>query len=138
MDSIEILLIEDSEGDILLTKKALERGRFKNNLHVVHDGEEAIKFLTSPNAIRPDLILLDLNLPRVNGHEVLKFAKTTEDLKRIPIIILTTSESEKDVSQTYDLHANGYIVKPVDVSQFFDVVSQIQDFWFTVVKLPDK
>lgn len=138
MDAIAILLVEDSEGDILLTKKALERGRFKNNLHVVHDGEEAIDFLTSTDSVRPDLILLDLNLPRVNGQEVLKYVKTTENLKRIPVIILTTSESEKDILQTYDLHANGYIVKPVDVSQFFNVVSQIQDFWFTVVKLPDK
>jgi len=138
MDSIEILLVEDSEGDILLTKKALQRGKFRNNLHVVRDGEEAIEYLSSPDMVRPDLILLDLNLPRVNGQEVLKFTKTTEALKRIPVIVLTTSESDKDVLQTYDLHANGYIVKPVDVNQFFGVVSQIQDFWLTVVKLPDK
>lgn len=138
MDSIEILLVEDSEGDILLTKKALERGKINNNLYIARDGEEALKFLLDETSVHPDLILLDLNLPRVNGQEVLKTIKETETIKRIPVIILTTSESDKDVVSTYDLHANGYIVKPVDMSKFFDVVKQIQNFWFTVVKLPNK
>lgn len=104
----------------------------------MRDGEKAIEYLQLPDTELPDLILLDLNLPRVNGHEVLEFVKTSERLKRIPVVILTTSSSEKDVNETYDHYANGYIVKPVDVSQFFDVVTQIQDFWFTVVKLPNK
>lgn len=138
MDPIEILLVEDSEGDILLTKKALERGKINNNLYIARDGEEALKFLLDETSVYPDLILLDLNLPRVNGQEVLKTIKETEKIKRIPVIILTTSESDKDVLSTYDLHANGYIVKPVDMSKFFDVVKQIQHFWFTVVKLPNK
>ncbi len=138
MKPINILLVEDSEGDILLTQKALERGRIKNDLYIMRDGEKAIEYLQLPDTELPDLILLDLNLPRVNGHEVLEFVKTSERLKRIPVVILTTSSSEKDVNETYDHYANGYIVKPVDVSQFFDVVTQIQDFWFTVVKLPNK
>lgn len=138
MNPIEILLVEDSEGDILLTKKALERGKINNNLYIARDGEEAIQYLKDSKNTRPDLILLDLNLPRIDGREVLKMIKSTDSIKRIPVIILTTSDSEKDILDTYDSYANGYIVKPVDMSQFFGVVSQIENFWFTVVKLPQK
>lgn len=136
MKPIDILLVEDSEGDIVLTKKALARGKLNNNLHIARDGEEAINFLKSGESNHPDLVLLDLNLPRVNGQEVLKFIKETESLKRIPVIILTTSEADQDIIESYNLHANGYIVKPVNIGKFFEVVAQIQNFWFTIVKLP--
>lgn len=138
MDPIHILLIEDSEGDIILTQKALQSGKLHIKLDIVRDGEQAIEYLQAHQETPPDLVLLDLNLPRVSGHEVLKFIKTTNIHKSIPVIVLTTSESEKDITKTYNNYANGYIVKPINVQQFFEVVNQIQNFWFTIVKLPNK
>jgi len=137
---IEVLLIEDSPTDILMTQEALEEGRLLNQLHVVEDGAAALAFLrrqgqyaTSP---RPDLILLDLNLPRKSGQEVLAELKADEELKSIPVVILTTSKAEEDVVKSYGLHANCYITKPVRFESFNHVVRSIKHFWFTVVKLP--
>jgi chemotaxis family two-component system response regulator Rcp1 len=139
---IEILLVEDNPADVRLTIEALKEGKIKNNLHVAEDGEEALDFLYKrnhfENAIRPDVILLDLNLPKVHGREVLKTIKEDEDLRRIPVVILTTSKAEEDIVRSYDLHANCYVTKPLDLPQFIDVVKTIEDFWFTVVKLPHK
>jgi len=137
---IEILLVEDNPGDVRLTIEALKDGKIHNHLSHVTDGEEALAFLRRQGpyaqAPRPDLILLDLNLPKKDGREVLKEIKQEKDLKRIPVVILTTSTAEKDIIKTYDLHANCYINKPVDFDQFTNVVKSIEDFWFTVVKLP--
>ena len=137
---IEILLVEDNPGDVRLTIEALKDGKIHNHLSVVSDGEEALAFLRRQGqyakAPWPDLILLDLNLPKKDGREVLKEIKQEKDLKRIPVVILTTSTAEKDIIKTYDLHANCYINKPVDFDQFTNVVKSIEDFWFTVVKLP--
>jgi CheY-like chemotaxis protein len=137
---IEILLVEDSPGDVELTREALTDSKMANRLHVVEDGEEALAFLRRQppyaDAIRPDLILLDLNLPRKDGREVLEEIKNDQELKMIPVVILTTSHSEEDIVRTYALHANCYITKPVDFNQFFNVVKSVEDFWFTVVKLP--
>ena len=137
---IEILLVEDSPGDIRLTIEALKDGKIHNRLSVVNDGVEALAFLRRQGKYakvpRPDLILLDLNLPKKDGREVLMEIKQEEDLKRIPVVVLSISTAEKDILKTYDLHANCYINKPVDFDQFIDVVKSIEDFWFTVVKLP--
>ena len=137
---IEILLVEDSPGDIRLTIEALKDGKIRNHLSVVNDGVEALAFLRRQGqhatVPRPDLILLDLNLPKKDGREVLMEIKQEEDLKRIPVVVLSISTAEKDILKTYDLHANCYINKPVDFDQFIDVVKSIEDFWFTVVKLP--
>lgn len=137
---VEILLVEDSPGDVRLTKEALKEGKVLNNLNVVGDGVEALAFLRQEgsykNAVRPDLILLDLNLPKKDGREVLEAIKNDPDLKRIPVVILTTSNAEKDVLKSYDLHANCYVTKPVDFEQFITVVKSVEDFWLTVVKLP--
>ena len=137
---VEILLVEDNAGDIRLTVEALREGKIRNNLQVVRDGEEALAYLKKENGFedcsRPDLILLDLNLPRKNGREVLAEIKSDAKLKRIPVVILTTSKAEQDILQSYDLHANCYITKPVDWEQFMKVVQLIEDFWFTVVMLP--
>ncbi len=137
---IEILLVEDNPGDVRLTIEALKDGKIHNHLSHVSDGEEALAFLRRQGQYakvpRPDLILLDLNLPKKDGREVLKEIKQEKDLKRIPVVILTTSTAEKDIIKTYDLHANCYINKPVDFDQFTNVVKSIEDFWFTVVKLP--
>jgi CheY-like chemotaxis protein len=137
---IEILLAEDSPGDAKLTAMALERGRVNNNLHVVGDGEQAMDFLCRRGVYRdrprPDLILLDLNMPRMDGREVLQAVKADDELKKIPIVVLTTSDAEWDILKSYELHANAYITKPVDVGRFIDVVQQIEDFWLTIVKLP--
>jgi two-component system, chemotaxis family, response regulator Rcp1 len=137
---IEILLIEDSPGDVRLTVEALKEAKVLNNLIVAADGAEAMEILrrkgnhgTKP---RPDLILLDLNLPKKDGREVLAEIKADPNLRRIPVVVLTTSRSEEDVVRAYDLHANCYITKPVDFKQFIDVVQSIEDFWLTVVKLP--
>ena len=137
---VEILLVEDNEGDILLTQEALADSKLCNTLHSVQDGEEAMKFLynkgdyaTKP---QPDIILLDLNLPKKDGREVLKELKADDRLKKIPVVVLTTSQSEEDISKMYDLHANCYISKPIDMNQFIKVVQAIQDFWFSIVKLP--
>jgi two-component system, chemotaxis family, response regulator Rcp1 len=138
---INILLVEDNEGDARLTKEALQRSKIINDLYHVEDGEEAMAFLLNhgkhSKAPRPDLILLDLNLPRKDGREVLADIKADDGLKRIPVIILTTSSDEKDVLTTYDSHANCYITKPLDVKEFFDVVTSIEDFWLSIVKLPN-
>ena len=139
---VEILLIEDNPGDILLTQKSLSDSKLMNNLHVVKDGEEAIGYLHKEggfaNAIRPDLILLDLNLPKKSGHEVLEELKSDKDLKRIPIVILSTSKSEKDILGSYNNYANCYIAKPVDLTQFHTIVKSIENFWFSIVTLPAK
>lgn len=137
---IDILLVEDNPGDVRLTKEALKEGKIKNNLFVAHDGVEALEYLNQEgehaHAVRPDLILLDLNMPRMDGREVLEKIKNEPDLRRIPVVILTTSKSEEDIVKSYDLHANCYITKPVDLDQFINVVKTVEDFWLTVVKLP--
>jgi two-component system, chemotaxis family, response regulator Rcp1 len=139
---IELLLVEDSEPDVRLTQEALQEAKVKNRLWVVEDGEEALQFLRRQGPYadvpRPDLILLDLNLPRKDGRAVLKDIKADDSLRRIPVVILTTSKSEEDVLRAYDLHANCYITKPVDFNRFMEVVKSIEDFWLTVVRLPDE
>ena len=139
---IEILLVEDNPGDVRLTIEALKEGRFANLINVAVDGFEAMAFLRREgkyaNASRPDLILLDLNLPKKNGREVLAEIKADSNLKRIPVVVLTSSQAEKDIVATYNLHANCYITKPVDFEQFICVVKSIEDFWFAVVKLPPR
>lgn len=136
----EILLVEDSPGDIRLTIEALKESRITNNLHIVNDGVEALDFLRKigqyANAPTPDLILLDLNLPRLNGFEVLKKTKEDDILKVIPIVVLTTSQSERDILQSYQLHVNCFVSKPIEFDEFFNVIRTIEDFWFTIVKLP--
>jgi len=138
--TIEILLVEDNPGDVRLTEEALKEGKIVNRLSVVGDGVEALAFLRREakyaNASRPDLILLDLNLPKKDGREVLAEIKADDDLKRIPVVILTISKAEEDILKTYNLHCNCYITKPVDLSQFLTVVKAVEDFWLTIVKLP--
>jgi CheY-like chemotaxis protein len=140
MNSIEILLVEDNPGDADLAREALQTGKVRNTLHVVSDGEAAMAFLRRQgkyaDAPRPDLVLLDLNLPKKDGREVLAEVKADEDLKRIPVVILTISKAEEDILKTYNLHANCYITKPIDLNQFIRVVQAIEEFWFTIVKLP--
>jgi len=137
---IEILLVEDSPGDVRLTQEAMRDAKVQNNLHVVSDGMEATSFLwrqgKHANALRPDLILLDLNLPKKGGREVLEEIKKDPSLKSIPVVVLTTSAAEKDILESYQLHANCYITKPVDLDQFLRVVKTIDNFWLTIVKLP--
>ena len=137
---IEILLVEDNPGDVRLTQEAFKEGKVRNNLSVVNDGIEALVFLRQEgqyaNAPRPDVILLDLNLPKKDGREVLAEIKQDPALRRIPIVILTTSEAERDILQTYYMHANCYITKPVDLDQFIIVIKSIESFWLNVVKLP--
>ena len=139
---IEILLVEDNPGDVRLTKEALKEAKVNNRLHVVTDGEQALLFLRGAGQYgaspRPDLILLDLNLPRKDGREVLAEIKQDKDLRRIPVVILTTSKAEEDICRSYHLHANCYITKPVDLEQFIKVVHSIDDFWLTIVRLPAK
>lgn len=141
MKSIHILLVEDSEGDIMLTTDAFEEARIANKVSVTRDGEEAIHFLqkTGPhaNAERPDLILLDINMPRKNGHEALQFIKNDARFKTIPVIMLTTSSSPTDIHQAYANHANAYITKPIDIKDFFKVINTIEDFWLQITQLPD-
>jgi two-component system response regulator len=138
---IDILLVEDSPTDVLLAQEALEHAKMLNNLHVVSDGVEAMEFLRREppfeNAVRPDLILLDLNLPRKDGREVLAEVKADNVLKRIPVVVLTTSQDEQDIFKAYGLHANCYVSKPVDFDRFTEVVRAIESFWFTVVSLPN-
>jgi two-component system, chemotaxis family, response regulator Rcp1 len=138
--SAKILLVEDNPGDVRLTREALKEGKILNDLSVVGDGVEALAFLRREDgyagAERPDLILLDLNLPKKDGREVLEEIKGDGDLKKIPVVVLTTSAAERDVLNAYDLHANCYITKPVDLGQFMKVVQLIEDFWLTIVKLP--
>jgi CheY-like chemotaxis protein len=137
---IEILLVEDNPGDADLAREALENSKIRNTLSVVGDGEEALAFLHRSGkyaaAPRPDLILLDLNLPRKSGREVLAEIKSDDYLKRIPVVILTVSKDEEDIMESYNLHANCFITKPIDLHQFLRVVRAIEDFWLTIVKLP--
>lgn len=137
---VEILLVEDNPADVDLTRLSLKQSRIRNNLHVVMDGVEAIQFLRNEgpyeNALRPDLILLDLNLPKKDGRQVLSEIKNDPDLTDIPTVVLTSSDAEQDVVKSYKLHANCYVRKPVDFDQFVNIVREIEDFWFTVVKLP--
>ena len=139
---IEILLVEDNPGDVRLTQEALKEGKILNNLHMAKDGVEAISFLRRTgeheNAVRPDLILLDLNLPKKDGREVLIEIKNDEELRRIPVVVLTTSRAEEDIIRTYNCYANCYITKPVDFDQFINVVKSIENFWLSIVKLPHK
>lgn len=142
MKSVHILLVEDNQGDILLIREAFEEAKLVNELSIATDGEKAIDFLNQDgeygDAIYPDLIILDVNLPKKNGHEVLEFVKTTDNLKHIPVIMLTTSSSEKDVVLSYKNHANCYITKPVDVDDFLNAVLEIEEFWVSLVRLPAK
>ena len=137
---VEILLVEDNPGDVRLTKEALKEGKVYNNLHWAKDGVEAMEFLRqegkNAKAPRPDIILLDLNLPKKDGREVLASIKSDSRFKHIPVVILTTSEAEEDVLKSYELHANCYVTKPVDLDQFIGVIRNIEDFWLTVVTLP--
>jgi CheY-like chemotaxis protein len=138
---VDILMVEDNEGDVRLAREAMRDSKIKNTMHHVRDGEEAMAFLRKEgkytDAPRPDLVLLDLNLPRKNGQEVLTEIKADMDLKRIPVVILTVSSEEADILKTYNAHANCYITKPIDFVQFVKVVRAIEHFWFTIVKLPD-
>ena len=137
---VEILLVEDNPGDVRLTQEALKEGKVYNNLHWAKDGVEALEFLKQQGkhakAPRPDIILLDLNLPKKDGREVLALIKKDSDLKHIPVVVLTTSEAEEDVLKSYELHANCYVTKPVDLEKFIHVVQSIDRFWLTVVTLP--
>ena len=137
---IEILLVEDNPGDVRLAQEALKDAKVRNNLHVARDGVEALAFLRREgkyaDAPRPDLILLDLNLPKKDGREVLAEIKEDENLRRIPVVILTISKDEEDVLKTYNLHANCYVTKPLGLDRFMEVVQAIEDFWLSIVKLP--
>ena len=139
-DPIEVLLVEDDPGDVLLIREAFEDNKVRNRLHIVSDGVEAIDFLRKQggfaDAPTPDLVLLDLNLPRKDGREVLAEVKNDDALRTIPVVVLTTSQAEEDVLRSYDLHANAYVTKPVDFDRFIEVVRLIDDFFVTVVKLP--
>ncbi|MCA2536322.1 MAG: response regulator [Chitinophagaceae bacterium] len=141
MRPIHILLVEDNEGDIFMTIEALEERRIINKISVVYDGKAAIDFLEQKGIYNkvslPDLILLDINLPKLNGHEVLKYIKCNEKLKHIPVIILTTSSSERDINQSYQHHANCFITKPVEADNFLKVVSGIENYWVSIVTLID-
>jgi two-component system, chemotaxis family, response regulator Rcp1 len=137
---VEILLVEDNPGDVRLTREGLREGKVRNNLHVVDDGLKALSFLRREDehadVPRPDLILLDLNLPRMGGREFLEVIKADPDLSSIPVVILTSSQAEQDIIRAYELHANCYVTKPVDLDQFITVVKTLEDFWFTIVRLP--
>ena len=139
---IQILLVEDNEGDVVLVEEVFQEAKIRNMISIAEDGEEAMLFLNKEgkfsDAPRPDIILLDLNLPRKDGREVLKEIKGDDDLKTIPVVVLTTSKAEEDILKSYDLHANSYITKPVDFDQFIRVIKSIEDFWLDVVKLPSK
>jgi chemotaxis family two-component system response regulator Rcp1 len=139
---IEILMVEDNPGDVRLTVEALKEGKVRNNFHAVEDGVKALAYLRQEGdyagAPRPDLILLDLNLPKKSGREVLAEIKEDLDLRRIPVVILTVSQAEQDIMKSYNLHANCYITKPVDLDRFLEVVKSIENFWLTVVMLPPR
>jgi len=138
--AVEILLVEDNPGDVRLTREALREGKVRNNLNVVDDGVKALAFLRREGeyaaAPRPDLVLLDLNLPRMGGREVLEAIKANPELRSIPVVVLTSSQAEQDIARAYELRANCYVTKPVDLDQFIAVVKSIEDFWFTIVRLP--
>jgi CheY-like chemotaxis protein len=142
VEPIEVLLVEDDPGDELMTREAFADNKIGNNLHVVRDGEEALDFLyrrgAHTGAPKPDLILLDLNLPKYDGREVLQVIKSDADLSMIPVVVLTTSSAEEDILRSYKLHANAYVTKPVDLDQFIAAVRQIDEFFVTVVRLPGR
>jgi len=139
--SLSVLLVEDDPGDVLIAREALAAGRLSTDLHVVSDGEEAMSYLRKADqfadATRPDLILLDLNLPRKSGHEVLAEVKQDPELRRIPVVVLTTSQAQEDVARSYELHASVHVSKPADFDQFTEVVKQIDDFFGNVAELPE-
>ncbi len=139
---IEVLLVEDDPGDVLMTQEAFEEHKVRNRLHVVSDGVDALDFLRRQggyaDAVRPDLVLLDLNLPRRDGREVLAEIKSDPDLRSIPVVVLTTSQAEEDILRSYELHANAYVTKPVDFERFIAIVRKIDEFFVTVVKLPPR
>ncbi len=142
MEKVKILLVEDNEGDIVLTREALEECKIIGKVEIARDGALAIRFfdeiLREEHANLPDMVLLDINLPKKNGHEVLQYIKEHDLLRHIPVIMLTTSSSEKDIVESYKHYANCYITKPVDVDNFIDVISKIESFWFNIVQLPYK
>lgn len=142
MKRTHLLLVEDNEGDVLLTKEALKERNIINEMSVVNDGKEAILFLLKEGAHKhvktPDIILLDINLPKKSGHEVLEFIKSHDDLKQIPVIMLTTSSSNSDIRRSYKNHANCFITKPLEVTDFIKAISVIEDFWFKIIVLPPK
>jgi len=142
MKSIRILLVEDNEGDILLTQEALEDSKFINQVDVARNGREALDFLFKEQqfteAVQPDLILLDINLPIISGHEVLAKIKSNEQLEQIPVIMLTTSSAKTDINKAYHNHANCFISKPVEINEFMQAISGIEQFWFSIVSLPSK
>lgn len=135
---ITVLLVEDDPGDVLLIREAFEDHKLNNTLLVAGDGVEALELLRNPETERPDLVLLDLNLPRKDGREVLREIKADDALRSIPVVVLTTSDAEEDILKSYDLHANAYVTKPVDFDRFIDVVRQIDEFFVSVVKLPGR
>ena len=139
---LEILLVEDNEGDIRLTIEAFKEAKIKNQIHVVRDGEEALNYLKKTGAYTdartPDIILLDINLPKIDGKEVLQIMKNDPLLKTIPVIMLTTSSSETDVQESYSNHANCYVIKPVDLNKFMEVIRSIEEYWVSIVKLPSR
>lgn len=141
-DQFNLLLVEDNPADVRLTQEALTNGKVVHELFVVKDGVECMAFLNRDEpytqAPRPDLILLDLNMPRKDGRETLAEIKSTPELSRIPVIILTTSQADEDIARAYDLHANGYIIKPVDIEQFFEKIKDLKEFWMSIVMLPPK
>lgn len=142
LNSIDILIVEDNEGDARLIREVFNENKMFNSLHFVRDGEEAMDFLFKKgkyeNAVRPDLIILDLNLPRKDGREVLAEIKCDPLLKQIPVVIMTISQAEEDILKSYNLHANCYVTKPIDLNQFSKVIRSIENFWFSIVKLPPK
>jgi len=137
---VQILLVEDNPGDVRLTREALKEAKFRNKVEVVGDGVEALAYLRQQgqytSAMRPHLIMLDLNLPRMDGREVLAAIKKDADLRRIPVVVLSSSEAESDIARAYELHANAYVTKPVDIDHFLQVVKAIEEFWVEIVKLP--
>jgi len=139
---VQILLVEDNPGDVRLTREALKEAKFRNTLQVVGDGAEALAYLRQQGqysgAIRPHLIMLDLNLPRMDGREVLATIKKDADLRRIPVVVLSSSQAETDIARAYELHANCYVTKPVDIDHFLQVVKSIEEFWVEIVKLPSQ
>lgn len=141
-NELQILLVEDNEGDIRLTIEAFKEAKIHNQIKVVRDGEEALYFFKKEGRYQkehtPDLVLLDINLPKIDGKEVLAVMKTDEKLKTIPVIMLTTSSSERDIEESYRNYANCYIIKPVDLDKFMDVIKSIEEFWITIVRLPSK
>lgn len=142
VEPVDVLLVEDNPGDVRLTREAFDEAKINNSLHVVHDGEDALDFLYRRNghedAPRPSLVLLDLNLPRVNGETVLEEIKTDPDLCRIPVVILTSSNAEEDIVRSYESYSNAYLTKPIDPDEFIGLVQSFEEFWLTMVELPPR